>query len=959
MSRNTIGFHCGPGGNPTGIGDWMRSLNNAGIPFFLKSADHYGMLYEAHAVVQPWNADHTLVYRLSTAGQNDGFDYDVPDYHLSPEASADRHFDRTVSKLPPEMNRALVWHEPVNEVRFEPDPDDPMWGNLHPCEWFGRFGIQYATRSMLAGMRCALFAWAAGNPERDGWEQPSMLAFLRLCAQHPNQVAVALHEYSLDVNNILNGAPYKVGRFQMLFDVCAEHNIAKPTVLITEWGWTLNDAPAPERAIADIDTVMRDYYAAHPQILGAAIWYLGGGWNRLADKVQRIIAPLTTHTLNTEYEGGELPPPPDPQPEPGRGDPRVQYHRRVVLLSGNKGPEWATAIAEASYGRDPGDFTIGKSADDAGIGDLDERTVIVVNPQDWTDSISAFFAQYYPGVDVLEVTAVSPDELKAKIEQYIATGTFDPPIPLDGFDAPVGWEGNQSGPVWPPHYFDANPMGTSYSQGRHTGADLNDNTTHGWDSDRLAPTFAIADGRVTHAGVLGGTWGNTVVIDHGQVGPFARICSRYGHMHDFTVPVGQQVTKGQQIGRIGNAFNQLAYHLHFDIAHGDRLITSPGDWPGSDFGRVVRSYLEPCSFIRLSRPGLVWPEPRAGAVTTAVNFRTGPGSSFAVYSTLAASTAVIVLNELDNYYLVRLTGGEHGWCHKNYINLNPPPAGSARIGLHASADPGDLHGSEAEYAEFRALQGRVVKVLSAHSASSINRLAAENPGAQWIVRAFLHWGGRNITPAQFYNDTIGDTQRAVTTLLSAGVTAANIWIELHNEPNLVEEGWTLSWADGAGFAAWLMDVYGRYRAVLPNVKYLYPGLSPGGNVPGVRQDAAVFLNAGMNAARAMDGVGVHAYWSNPFPMAQALAHVDATMTAVGSRPFWITEASRNDRPSVAPPTQYAQEYALFLEHMRARPSVRGVTYFVASASNSYFHPECWVVNGQSKGIAAQVRQLVN
>jgi hypothetical protein len=37
-----IGFHVGPGGNQTGLGDWMRRLDAAGIPFFLKSADSAG-----------------------------------------------------------------------------------------------------------------------------------------------------------------------------------------------------------------------------------------------------------------------------------------------------------------------------------------------------------------------------------------------------------------------------------------------------------------------------------------------------------------------------------------------------------------------------------------------------------------------------------------------------------------------------------------------------------------------------------------------------------------------------------------------------------------------------------------------------------------------------------------------------------------------------------------------------
>ena len=40
---NKIGFHTGPsGGNMTGIGEWMQTLDKARIPFCLKSVDHYG-----------------------------------------------------------------------------------------------------------------------------------------------------------------------------------------------------------------------------------------------------------------------------------------------------------------------------------------------------------------------------------------------------------------------------------------------------------------------------------------------------------------------------------------------------------------------------------------------------------------------------------------------------------------------------------------------------------------------------------------------------------------------------------------------------------------------------------------------------------------------------------------------------------------------------------------------------
>ena len=40
-----------------------------------------------------------------------------------------------------------------------------------------------------------------------------MVAYLKLAAQHPDQLAVALHEYSLTTSNILNEYPYLVVRF--------------------------------------------------------------------------------------------------------------------------------------------------------------------------------------------------------------------------------------------------------------------------------------------------------------------------------------------------------------------------------------------------------------------------------------------------------------------------------------------------------------------------------------------------------------------------------------------------------------------------------------------------------------------------------------------------------------------------------------------------------------------------
>lgn len=279
----------------------------------------------------------------------------------------------------------------------------------------------------------------------------------------------------------------------------------------------------------------------------------------------------------------------------------------------------------------------------------------------------------------------------------------------------------------------------------------------------------------------------------------------------------------------------------------------------------------------------------------------------------------------------------------------PPPAtGNAQLGLHAGADSGDL--SASELALFALARPGVVKVLSSHSGPSVERLARDHPGAAFIIRAFLHFGGRNITPAQFVEWTLSDVQRAV----AASGPGREVWVELHNEPNLVAEGLGASWANAVGFSNWLLDVLGRYRAALPaNVRTLFPGLSPGGDVPGVRQDNWAFLEACRPTVNACDGLAVHAYWHPEagYPMASsALSVVDEAIRRFPGKPVWVTEASSKSPSGAA----QGEQYLAFWQELRRRPAVRGVTYFVASGSHPDFQAEVWLANGQSRGIAEVV-----
>jgi len=99
-----------------------------------------------------------------------------------------------------------------------------------------------------------------------------------------------------------------------------------------------------------------------------------------------------------------------------RGLPRTQYERVYLLLPPSAGEEWLSAIAASGSWADR-QWTVGYSADDAGIGDLDKRIVLVLNAPAWPEPILPWLEMWYPGVTVIPVTAVTPGDLVSVLSQ--------------------------------------------------------------------------------------------------------------------------------------------------------------------------------------------------------------------------------------------------------------------------------------------------------------------------------------------------------------------------------------------------------------------------------------------------------------------------------------------------------------------------------------------------------------
>ncbi len=73
------------------------------------------------------------------------------------------------------------------------------------------------------------------------------------------------------------------------------------------------------------------------------------------------------------------------------------------------------------------------------------------------------------------------------------------------------------------------------------------------------PVYAPADGTVTFAGWEGG-YGRLIKISHAF-----GIETRYGHLSQIEVNVGQKVSRGEKIGDMGNSGRSTGTHLHYEV----------------------------------------------------------------------------------------------------------------------------------------------------------------------------------------------------------------------------------------------------------------------------------------------------------------------------------------------------------------------------------------------------------
>lgn len=873
-----IGFHTAIGGNPTGIGhNYVQPLSSLELEAVIVSADGTTGLSDALATTN----DHVLVYRVVKDGSEK---YAVPDYSLSPSDAAEKYFNLVSPLIPPEIIKERVHIAIGNEL----DQDN--------ADWIGKWCVETAKRFNEKGYRVVGPNWASGTPRYDGWETEGMISWLRYLSVNQNN-ALGLHEYSYESTLVkdyegkdLPGVNYFIGRYWMPLDICEIQGMPKPNIIITEFGWKSTWVPEPAEAMRNLKNLIEMY----PDYPPAAIWYLGSEYNNIADKAQKLIEPTTTFIVNTEIE-------------PSYKGPRVQYSREYWVAPNSYSKEKFLDLCALAFDEKR---TVGFSFDDAGIGELNNKKAVLID-MNKSDEFINWYDTHYPGTTIEFEDGViqteGPPSKNVRTQYTRVYHRVDGNASFDQYLAVCATAYDQKGTV-------------GFSVDDAMIGNLDDKTMieYGSQYDKEA-LESFRDVYYPGTRIVYHSLPNEISLTMPLTGDY-RFTSKFNDPRDYNKD-GYFESKHEGID-----FAPLE-HPSYAIASQDGVVSYLG-YSEKGYGHYVivdHGYFNTwyCHLARI--------DVRKGQVVKQKDILGVVGSSGNSTGTHVHFNLQVPGKGLGGYVISDIVDPTP------YVNReivpNPLVTGDALFGLHATADP-ILAPGEVEL--FKSANIELIKVLSNIDPNGLNRLVAETGVKDWIVRAFLSFGGRDISPLQFFNDTVGDVERTLSVLSSYGVFPV---VELANEPNLVAEGLVSSWTNGTEFSLWLREVLTLYRRKFPNIKFMFPGLSPGGTISGIRQDSWQFLSQCREIINDLDALGIHVYWSNPnYPIEGAFREVDQYINLFPNKKIYVTESSNNMYDS---DETKAQEYIKFWQYLRTKPTIGGVTYFISS-SQHYFSDEVWL-----------------
>lgn len=241
-----------------------------------------------------------------------------------------------------------------------------------------------------------------------------------------------------------------------------------------------------------------------------------------------------------------------------RGEPREQYTRKVVVIPASA--TLARAVEIFTWAWQNGRMTVGGSYDDAGIGDLNNKTAILMDlPADQHPIFENWFDQWYPGTNV-QFSGNIYLPWPVQTTNYVITSTFN--APRD----------------YPPNYL-------------HEGLDFG--------GALGTPIISILDGVIvrnqnTTTSGQPSRYGWHIVIDSGN-GVYIWYCHL---LEQSPLPVGRAVHAGDNIGKLGASGSvPVGPHLH--------ITWQEYNNPNALDGYVVDKVIDPLP--RLTRPRITLP----------------------------------------------------------------------------------------------------------------------------------------------------------------------------------------------------------------------------------------------------------------------------------------------------------------------------------------------------------------
>jgi hypothetical protein len=234
---------------------------------------------------------------------------------------------------------------------------------------------------------------------------------------------------------------------------------------------------------------------------------------------------------------------------------------------------------------------------------------------------------------------------------------------------------------------------------------------------------------------------------------------------------------------------------------------------------------------------------------------------------------------------------------------------------------------EVDFTIARTAQIEALKIPANTPDATITKLKQMLPDLFLAARATFPLENGKSTPEDCLKAIKSDLLR----LYEGGVR----FFEIHQSPNLQLYGLDSAWRSGGEFAACWLEVTEDLREDMPEARFGFPGVSPGGQVSGQRLDAMVFIDQADEALLAADWIGVNCFWSTATEMhdVNGGGFYHYYRQRYPDKLLFITEFGDVNR--LVDPYVKGQEYVAYFQSLREQPGIGAAFAQVISAAGGY------------------------